>query len=110
MQTTKLELYNWGIEMNDAQIREMVSYVVKHMKESYPENLEVMVHLIGHEEEYRKKVEQITEETLDNHDELFLACGNGKPLEEITPQFADQCEKTRQKMLKLVEEYLLQHS
>lgn len=98
------------LELNDAQIQKMVSYVVKYLNTNCPENLEVMVHLIGHDEEYRKRVEKITEETLDSHDNLFVSCGNGKNLEDITPQFAEQCQKARKEMMQLVQEYISCHS
>jgi len=95
--------------VKDSQIRDMVSYVVKYLNKCCPENLDTMVHLIGHEENYRKRVEQITEEILDNHDSLFVDCSNGKKIEDITPAFAEKCEKIRKKMMKLVEEYISDH-
>jgi hypothetical protein len=92
--------------VNDQQIRTMVTYVVKYFQTYCPGNLEVMVHLIGHDERFRKRVEEITEEILNQHDELFTACSGGKNVEDITPKYAEQCEKIRLKMRKLVDEYL----
>ena len=96
--------------MNDPEIREMVSYVVKYLKNNYPENVEVMIHLIGHDENYRKRVSEITEAIIDHHDELFVACSSGKNIETLTPKYAEQCETLRQKMRELVEEYLSEYS
>jgi len=92
--------------MHDSQIREMVSYVVKYFNKECPENLETMIHLIGHDERFRRRVEAITEEIINHHDELFVACSNGKRIEEITPKYAEQCEEIRKKMRRLVDEYL----
>jgi hypothetical protein len=92
--------------MDDSQIRAMVSYVVKYLNNNYPENLETMIHLIGHDETYRKRVSEITESIIDHHDELFVACSSGKKIEEITPKYAEQCEEIRKKMQKLVDEYI----
>ena len=50
----------------------MVSYVVKYLHNNYPENLGIMIHLIGHDKDYRKKVSEITEEMLNHHDNLFV--------------------------------------
>ena len=93
--------------MDDSQIRAMVSYVVEYINRNCPENLETMVHFIGHDEKYRKRVEEIVEEIIDHHDELFVACSDGKKIEDITPKYADQCERIRKKMRALVDEYLL---
>jgi hypothetical protein len=84
----------------------MVSYVVDYFNKNCPENLETMVHLIGHDEKYRKKVSEITEAIIDHHDELFVACSSGKKIEDLTPNYAEQCEEIREKMRKLVDEYL----
>jgi GTP-binding protein EngB required for normal cell division len=92
--------------VDDSQIRAMVSYVVKYLNKNCPEHLETMIHLIGHDVAYRKRVSEITEAIIDHHDELFVACTNGKKLEEITPKYAKQCEEVRNKMRKLVNEYL----
>ena len=92
--------------MDDSQIRTMVSYVVKYLNKNCPEQLETMIHLIGHDEAYRKRVSEITEAIIDHHDELFVACSSGKEIEEITPKYAEQCEEIRKKMRKLVNEYL----
>ena len=92
--------------MDDLQIRDMVTYVVRHLNTYSPENLEAMVHLIGHDERFRKRVEEITEAIIDNHDELFVACSSGKKVEEITPKYAKQCEDLRLKMRNLVNHYL----
>ena len=92
--------------MNDQQIRAMVTYVVKYFNTHCPENLEAMTHLIGHDERFRKRVENITEEIIDHHDELFVACTGGEKVEERTPKYAKQCEETRSKMRKLVHDYL----
>lgn len=96
--------------MNDEQIRAMVSYVVKYFHTYCPENLEPMVHLIGHDERFRRRVEEITEETLNHHDELFVACSGGKKIEDITPKYAEKCEQIRVKMRKLVDEYLSENT
>jgi len=96
--------------MDDLRIREMVSYVVKYFNNNCPENLETMVHLIGHDERFRKRVEEITESIIDHHDELFVACSSGKRVEELTPKYADQCEEIRLKMRQLVTEYLSENS
>ena len=92
--------------MDDSHIRAMVFYVVKYFNENCPENLETMIHLIGHDEAYRKRVSEITEAIIDHHDELFVGCSSGKKLEAITPKYAKQCEEIRKKMRKLVDEYL----
>lgn len=92
--------------MNDMRIKEMVGYVVRYLNSYYPENLEAMVHLIGHDERFRKKVEVITEAIIDHHDELFVACSSEKKLEDITPKYAKQCEEIRSKMRKVVDDYL----
>jgi hypothetical protein len=84
----------------------MVSYVVKYFNKECPENLETMIHLIGHDERFRRRVEAITEEIINHHDELFVACSNGKRIEEITAKYAEQCEEIRKKMRRLVDEYL----
>jgi hypothetical protein len=84
----------------------MVSYVVKYFNKECPENLETMIHLIGHDERFRRRVEAITEEIINHHDELFVSCSNGKRIEEITPKYAEQCEEIRKKMRRLVDEYL----
>ena len=96
--------------MDDSQIRAMVSYVVKYMNKNYPENLETMIHLIGHDEKYRKRASEITEAIIDNHDELFVACSSGKIVEDVTPKFAEQCEEIRKKMLELIKSYLSEYS
>jgi len=96
--------------MDDSQIRAMVSYVVKYMNKTYPENLETMIHLIGHDENYRKRASEITEAIIDHHDELFVACSNGKKVEDVTPKFAEQCEEIQKKMLELIESYLSEYS
>ena len=96
--------------MDDLRIREMVSYVVKYFNNNCPENLETMVHLIGHDERFRKRVEEITESIIDHHDELFVACSSGKRVEELTPKYAEQCEEIRLKMRQLVTEYLSEDS
>jgi len=92
--------------LNDSQIRAMVSYVVKYFNKKCPENLETMIHLIGHDVRYRKRVEEITEAILDHHDELFVACSSGKEIEELTRKYAAQCEEVRKKMKELVEKYI----
>lgn len=92
--------------MHDSQIRAMVSYVVKYFKKECPENLETMIHLIGHDERFRRRVEAITEEIINHHDELFVSCSSGKKIEDITPNYAAQCEEVRKKMRKLVDVYL----
>lgn len=92
--------------MDDQHIREMVTYVVKYFNTYCPENLEAMTHLIGHDERFRRRVEEVTEEIINHHDELFVACSAGKKVEEITPKYAKQCEETRSKMKKLVDDYL----
>lgn len=96
--------------MNDSQIRAMVIHVVKYLNKNCPENLETMIHLIGHDEAYRKRVAEITEAIIDHHDELFVAVSNGKNIEEITPTYAEHCEHIREKMRKLVDEYLFECS
>jgi len=96
--------------LDDAHIRAMVLYVVKYFNKNCPENLETMVHLIGHDAEYRKKVAEITEAIIDHHDELFVACSSGKNIEEVTPKYAQQCEEIRIKMRKLVDEYIAECS
>jgi hypothetical protein len=92
--------------LDDKQIIELVTYVVKYFNTNYPENLDAMTHLIGHDERFRKKVEKITEEVLDQHDELFVACSRGEKIEDITPKYAKRCEEIRSKMRNLVDEYL----
>ena len=92
--------------MDDQQIKAMVTYVVKYFNTYCPENLEAMTHLIGHDERFRKRVEEITEKIIDQHDELFVACSAGKKVEDMTPKYAKQCEETRSKMRKLVDDYL----
>ena len=92
--------------MDDSHIRGMVAHVVKYFNDHCPENLETMIHLIGHDERFRKRVEQITEEIIDHHDELFVACSSGKKVEEVTPKYAKQCEEIRLKMRQLVNEYI----
>ena len=92
--------------MHDSQIRAMVSYVVNYFNRECPENLETMIHLIGHDERFRRRVEAISEEIIDHHDELFVACSRGKRIEEITPKYAEQCEEIRKKMRRLFDEYL----
>ena len=84
----------------------MVSFVVKYFNRECPENLETMIHLIGHDERFRRRVEAITEEIIDHHDELFVSCSRGEKIEKITPKYAAQCEEIRKKMRKLVNEYL----
>jgi len=85
--------------MDDLQIRAMVSYVVKYFNKNCPEHLETMIHLIGHDEAYRKRVSEITESIIDHHDELFVAYSNGKKIEEITSKYAEQCKEIRKKDL-----------
>ena len=92
--------------MDDSQIRAMVSYVVEYLNRNCPENLETMVHFIGHDEEFRRRVEEIIEEIIDHHDELFVACSNGKRIEDLTPKYAEQCKEIREKMRELVNDYL----
>jgi len=92
--------------MDDVHIREMVCYVVKYLNKNCPENIETIIHLIGHDEIYRKRVEEITEAIIDHHDELFVACSSGKKVEDVTPKFAEQCEEIRKKMKELVNEYI----
>jgi CO dehydrogenase/acetyl-CoA synthase alpha subunit len=92
--------------VDDQRIRAMVTYVVKYFHTHCPENLETMVHLIGHDERFRKRVEEITEEIINYHDEFFVACSSGEKVEEITPKYAKQCKEIRSKMRKLVDEYL----
>jgi len=84
----------------------MVTYVVRYFNTYCPENLEAMVHLIGHDERFRKRVEEITEAIIYHHDELFVACSGGKKVEDITPKYAKQCEEIRLQMKKLVEDFL----
>jgi hypothetical protein len=96
--------------VDDLQIRNMISYVIKYFNRNCPENLGTMIHLIGHDERYRKRVEEITEAIIDHHDELFVACSGGTKVEDITPKFAEQCEEIRKKMKELLEEYLLEYS
>ena len=84
----------------------MVSYVIEYFSKKCPENLETMIHLIGHDERYRKRVSEITEAIIDHHDELFVACGSGKKIEDITPKYAEQCKEIRKKMKELVDEYV----
>ena len=92
--------------MDDLHIRVMVSFVVGYFNKNCPENLETMIHLIGHDERYRKRVSEITEAIIDHHDELFVACSSGTRVEDITPKYAEQCEEIRKKMRELVDEYL----
>ena len=92
--------------MDDAHIRAMVTYVVKYFNEKCPENLDIMIHLIGHDERFRKKVEAITEEILNHHDELFVAVSDGKKVEDLAPKYAEHCQDIRMKMRQLVTEYL----
>jgi hypothetical protein len=92
--------------VDDLQIRTMISYVVNYFNRNCPENLETMIHLIGHDERYRKRVEEITEAIIDSHDELFVACSSGKKIEDLTPKYVAQCEDIRKKMRKLVDEYV----
>ena len=99
-----------GICMDDSQIRTMVSYVVKYFYTNCPENLDAMIHLIGHDERYRKQVEEITETILDDHDELFVGCSNGKKIEDLAPKYAEQCKEIRKKMKGLVERYISEDS
>jgi len=96
--------------MDDSKIRAMISYIVKYFNENCPENLETMIHFIGHDERYRKRASEITDEIIDNHDEIFIAVSDGKNIEELTPKYAEQCDHIRQKMQKLVEDYLLECS
>ena len=92
--------------MDDSHIRAMVSYVVKFFNEKCPENLDAMVHLIGHDERFRKRVEAITEKVINDHDELFVACSSGKKVEDLTPKYANQCKEIRSQMRQLVNDYL----
>ena len=92
--------------MDDSQIRAMISYVVQYMNKKYPDNLGSMIHLIGHDVRYRKKVSEITEAIVDQHDKLFVSVSDGKKIEEITPMYAEECEALRINMQKLVDEYL----
>jgi hypothetical protein len=92
--------------MDDAQIKAMVTYIIKYFNNKCPENLETMIHLIGHDEKFRKRVESITEEIINHHDELFVACSSGKKVEDLTPTYAEQCVEIRMKMRQLVNEYL----
>ena len=94
--------------MDDLHIRAMVTYVVKYFNEKCPDNLDAMVHLIGHDERFRKRVEAITEEVINVHDELFVACSNGKKVEDLTPKYATQCEEIRSKMRQLINDYLVE--
>jgi alcohol dehydrogenase class IV len=96
--------------LDDAQIRAMVTYVVEYLNKNCPEQLENMIHLIGHDERYRKRVSEITEAIIDHHDKLFVECGSGKKIEELTLEYAEQCELIRKKMRKLVTEYLSEYS
>jgi hypothetical protein len=96
--------------VNDAQIRAMVYHVVGFLNRKCPEQLETMIHLIGHDESYRKRVLEITEAIIDSHDKLFMDCSSGKKIEELTPEYAEQCEVIRMKMRKLVNEYLSEYS
>jgi len=96
--------------MDDLLIRVVVSYVVEYFDNNYPENLETMIHLIGHDERYRKRVSEITEAIIDHHDELFVACSSGTRVEDITPKYANQCDEIRKKMRELVDEYLSEYS
>ena len=99
-----------GIVLNDLQIRKMVCYVVSYFRQNCPENLDAMVHLIGHDEKYRKRVEEITEAILSNHDELFVTGNNGISLEEVTPKYAENLNQIRLKMENLVNDYLSETS
>ena len=92
--------------MDDKKIKTMVSYVVNFFNRNCPENLETMIHLIGHDDSYRKRVSELTEAIIDHHDELFVAYSNGEEIEEITPKYAQQCEDVRMKMRRLVAEYI----
>jgi hypothetical protein len=92
--------------VDDSQIRAMVSYVVEYLDRDCPENLETMVHFIGHDEEFRRRVEEIIEEIIDHHDALFVACSSGERIEDVTPKYAEQCKEIRKKMRELVNEYL----
>ena len=96
--------------MDDLQIRDMIFFVIKYLNQNFPENLDIMIHLIGHDERYRKKVEEITESIIDHHDELFVACSGGTKVEDATPKFALQCEEIRKKMKELLNEYLSENS
>ena len=96
--------------MDDIQIQNMILYVIKYLSSNFPENLDIMIHLIGHDERYRKRVEEITEAIIDYHDELFVACSGGTKVEEATPKFAIQCEEIRKRMKNLLEEYLSDNS
>lgn len=96
--------------MDDKQIRAMVSHVVGYLNKNCPEQLETMIHLIGHDERYRKRVSEITEAIIDYHDKLFVDCSSGKKIEELTPKYAEQCELIRKKMRNLVNEYLSEYS
>ena len=96
--------------MDDSQIRAMISYVVRYFYTHCPENLDAMVHLIGHDERYRRRVEEITEAIIDHHDELFVGCSSGLKIEELTPKYAKQCEEIRQKMRELVVKYVTDDS
>jgi hypothetical protein len=96
--------------VDDAQIRAMVSYIVEYLSKNCPEQLETMIHLIGHDERYRKRVSEITEAIIDYHDKLFMDCSGGKKIEEITPIYAEQCKVMRKKMRNLVTEYLSEYS
>ena len=99
-----------GVILKDSQIRKMVCYVVSYFRQNCPENLDAMVHLIGHDEKYRKRVEEITEAILSHHDELFVACNNEIPLEEITPKYAENLNQIRLQMENLVNDYLSETS
>jgi hypothetical protein len=101
---------SWVKLVDDEQIRAMVSYVVAYLNKNCPEQLETMVHLIGHDESYRKRVSEITEAIIDYHDKLFMDCSSGKKIEEITPAYAEQCKVIRKKMRNLVDEYLSEYS
>jgi len=83
----------------------MIIYVILYFINNCPENLETMIHLTGHDETYRGRVEEITEAIIDHHDELLIACSSGKK-EELTPKYAEQCEEIRNKMKELVSEYI----
>lgn len=100
----------WGKLVDDEHIRAMVSYVVGYLNKNCPEQLETMVHLIGHDESYRKRVSEITEAIIDYHDKLFMDCSSGKKIEDLTPEYAEQCKVTREKMRNLVDEYLSEYS
>jgi hypothetical protein len=100
----------WRKQVDDAQIRAMVSYIVEYLNKNCPEQLETMIHLIGHDESYRKRVSEITEAIIDYHDKLFMECSSGKKIEDLAPEYAEQCGTIRKKMRNLVDEYLSEYS